>query len=208
MIQFGLRPRETRESVWRGDPAVRRVLDPDRYERTGEADCLDVDPAASPLRVRYRPLTADEHNVAVDLATEAEADGATVRIMPARLSAVAFAIGVDLPDLPDKVRVADGKGGIVEVRKTEIRAGVRMLSRQFLQALVDTSAFGDEALAFYARLVLAGARAAPEDFSASSQAHGNGTNSMASPATAAPASSSGPHVAPTSETPTPASPAA
>lgn len=164
---FGLRCPDTRHSVWMNDPSVDWESTPQEartaYLRDGEARHLRLkEGAPPPTRIVLRPLTAEERAIVQSRCRRLEHGESRHYAMLELL--MAFAVGCDLPDLPDEVDIP-GRG---KVPKWEVEDGVRRLSRGLTDWINATQ--GEPFWLFYGRLVLEGSRARPEDFFQSSQA--------------------------------------
>lgn len=82
MDTFGLRCDDRVDSYWRGDKAIDWAGTPPpdrtRYLDTGEAACLRVRDGARPIRLHFRPMTAEERAKMFDATTHLDGP-ATVR---------------------------------------------------------------------------------------------------------------------------------
>lgn len=206
---LGFRRNDLRESIWYMDPAVNvdRVPEPTikAYFADLEAKHLTpfLRPGQSATRVTFRALTADERARIESACTRYELDpkakpgdanGVKVHDLPDLRALLAFAVGCDLPDLPDPVPFKDGPAP-----KYIREDGLTRLSPDVVNWLVDL--FGPTIYRLYGGHVLRSSQAARDDFLASSRTS-TGRNSAASTATPAPTDSSANGIAQTSGKPT------
>lgn len=197
-IPLGFLLNDVRESAWYRDPAVNwdDTTSPSRaaYLRDGEAHHLVLKPGETPTRIVFRSLTADERAVIDSLTTSVEpgtngVDAKVTSLWSLRLL-WCFAVGCDLPGLPEAIPLT---GGGTMPRHERIH-GLSRLSRALVNNLVRL--YGEEIYQFYGVLVLRGSRATEDDFLPSSPGSTT-TNSEGSTAGSAPTGSSSSGSAPT-----------
>ncbi len=128
-LSFGWRSNDIRESIWKGDPALKNVTPAalEAWEEDGDASHLEMfetkgDPAT---RITFRNLTPDETRIAQGYFVDASSFEGYMRAI-----LVCFRIAVGFPDTPE-VRTQDGvKRGYVVREK-----GIRMLANEFVSEL-------------------------------------------------------------------------
>jgi hypothetical protein len=188
-IEFGLRPRETRRSVWLLDPAVATspcplcaeiakmpqpaaaLKDHPRHgarmrSRQDQAEYLAwLEPDHLRLRDGAEPCYVEYRPLTrldVGYIRDKTGWGLGTDHSPTQVMTLAFRLGVRFPTIPAEVE-ASIDGSTVTIPTMTVQDGHPMLSERLVDLLFDASWFGDDAILAYGARVLRGSTMAESD---------------------------------------------
>ena len=160
-LNFGFRPHEQRESIWREDDALDSVPEAALSQWKVDGDASHLRPYATkgtPAKVTFRTLTSDEH-----LMVTTRYYGAANNLESyLRMTLLCFRLAVDFPDAPTEITDARG----VKIQRVVKEYGSTLLSDDFVRHIEHAY---PGICAFYGGLVLGASLPTAAEKKASSQ---------------------------------------